>query len=293
MSARALITGLSGFTGGHVAAALAARGVDVLDPAALVDGFDLTDPATIRAALDRGAPDHVLHLGAVSFVAHDDPNDFYRINTVGTVNLLEALAGRSDVRKLVVASSANIYGNARAPCLTEDTAPAPVNHYACSKLAMEHLVRQWFGRLPILVTRPFNYTGRGQAKHFVIPKIVDHFARRADILEVGNLDVARDFSDVRDVAAIYADLLLSPAHSEVVNICSGRAYALQWIIDRCAALTGHELAVRVNPAFVRVDEVKSLVGSTARLAGLVPVPTRDLADTLEWMLGDDRQGLRA
>ncbi|WP_419816377.1 GDP-mannose 4,6-dehydratase [Glacieibacterium sp.] len=283
---RVLVTGLSGFTGIYVAEALAARGLEAVDPAAVVESFDLTLPETIADAVARIAPDYVVHLAAISFVGHDDPADFYRVNTIGTVNLLQALAGAPQpVRKIVVASSANIYGNTHVSPLDEASTPAPVNHYACSKLAMEHLVRQWFDRLPIVVTRPFNYTGRGQSAQFLVPKIVGHFARREPVLELGNLDVARDFTDVRDVASFYAELLLSAAQGEFVNICSGHAYSLEWIVETCAAITRHEIEIQVNPAFVRSDEIKTLVGDPAKLDALLGQQTRHhFGETLSWML---------
>lgn len=286
MSPRVLVTGLSGFTGAYIADALVARGLEVVDPLAAVTGFDLTLPATLAAAIDQVAPDYVIHLGAISFVNHANPVDFYRVNTVGTISLLEAIArSPKPVRKIIVASSANIYGNAQGSPLGETTVPQPVNHYACSKLAMEYLVRQWFDRLPIVVVRPFNYTGRGQAAKFLIPKIVDHFRRSAEIIELGNLDVARDFSDVRDVALAYAELLDAPAISDIVNICSGKSYSLQWIIDRCTEISGHTLKVETNPAFTRADEVKTLTGSPIKLDALVGNAVRhDFSTTLRWML---------
>ncbi len=286
-----LITGLSGFTGRYVADALRAGGHEIIDPEVASPGFDLKEPESLAKALAASKPDAVIHLAAISFVGHSDPADFYRVNTIGTVNLLEALVRAPiPVRKVVIASSANIYGNALVSPIDETSTPAPVNHYACSKLAMEHLVRQWFDRLPIIVTRPFNYTGRGQGAQFLVPKIVGHFARREPVLELGNLDVARDFSDVRDVAGLYAELLLSAAEGEIVNVCSGRAYSLQWIVDTCSAITGHELEVRVNPAFVRADEIKSLVGSTAKLDAQVSVLRRELDLTLAWMLSPGDYG---
>lgn len=286
VSSRVLITGLSGFTGRYVADALRARGHEIIDPEVASPGFDLKQPESLAVAFAAAEPDAVIHLAAISFVAHGDPAEFYRVNTVGTTNLLEAAgAARRPPTKLIIASSANIYGNSLLSPLTETMPAVPVNHYACSKLAMEFLTRQWFDRLPIIMTRPFNYTGVGQSPSFLVPKIVDHFRRDAEVIELGNLDVARDFSDVRDVATAYVELLEAPAVGEVFNICSGQSHSLQWIIDRCTEITGHGLKVVANPAFMRTDEIKTLVGDRAKLDTIADDTKRiDFAATLRWML---------
>jgi nucleoside-diphosphate-sugar epimerase len=150
---------------------------------------------------------------------------------------------------------------------------------------MEHMVRaNWFRRMPIVVTRPFNYTGPGQATHFLIPKIVNHLRDRAAFIELGNLDVFRDFSDVDDVVAAYMALLESGVRSEVVNICSGQGIALLDVVRIMNQLAGYEIEVRVNPEFVRENEVPRLVGNNAKLRSLVELPAvRPFAETLKRM----------
>jgi nucleoside-diphosphate-sugar epimerase len=119
-----------------------------------------------------------------------------------------------------------------------------------------------------------------------VPKIVEHFARREPVIELGNIDVARDFSDVRYVASAYEALLNCDASAQTVNICTGTPYTLREIVSAASNLTGHELQVRVNPAFVRPTDVKMLAGSPAKLRSLVPeVQATPFIDTLRWMLG--------
>src|SRR6185369_10602733 len=153
--------------------------------------------------------------------------------------------------------------------IDENVRPEPVNHYANSKLAMEFMARAYFDRLNILITRPFNYTGVGQAGQFLIPKIVTHYRERRKEIELGNLDVVRDFSDVRFVAEVYKRLMECDYVSEIVNICSGRGISLQEIIGKISDMTGHTIKTVKKPEFVRKNEVKTLIGSNRKLISLI------------------------
>ena len=282
-----LLTGAAGFTGHYLRKALEIHGYDVV-PLQFegANPCDLTDLAATESAVRDARPDAVIHLAALSFVGHEHPEEFYRVNVFGTLNLLQALAELDrPPQRVLIASSGNVYGTPDIEVLDESVCPAPVNHYANSKLAMEHMVRaNWFSRLPIVITRPFNYTGPGQAKHFLIPKIVRHFRDRAAFIELGNLDVSRDFSDVDDVVAAYMALLKSNVRSEIVNICSGQGIALLDVVRIMNQLAGYEIEVRVNPEFVRTNEVPRLVGSNTKLRRLVELPApRPFGESLKRM----------
>ena len=281
---RVLVTGLGGFTGIHLTPLLEQRGYEVV-PAAEPE-FDLLREDSVAALLEAAQPDYVIHLAAISFVAHQDARAVYAVNTVGTTSLLSALERIAPrLRKVVLASTSQVYGNATNDPITESTPPAPISHYACSKLAMELMARNFFDRLPILITRPFNYIGRGQAAQFLLPKLIDHFKRKASVIELGNLDVERDFLDVRSVADAYVRLLDSPLQSQVVNIASGIGRSLASILNDLTHLTGHRPATVVNAALVRSNEVRRLVGSSERLVKAIgPLRYSDFEATLRWML---------
>jgi nucleoside-diphosphate-sugar epimerase len=282
---RVLVTGIQGFTGPYVARALQAAGHEVHGTEAW-PAFDLRRPETLVAALDSAQPDYVVHLAGLSSVTHADPAELYAVNTVGTGNLLQAIAERAPkVRTVLLASSANVYGNTAADPIDEDVPPAPVNHYACSKLAMEFIARTWFDRLPIVITRPFNYTGPGQTEAFLIPKLVAHYAGRRPVLELGNIDVERDFSDVRMLADAYVRLLAANESGIVVNVCSGVGRSLRSVLAELRAITGHEPEIHVATHLVRRAEVHRLVGSNVRLRGIIgPCSHADFPDTLRWMV---------
>jgi nucleoside-diphosphate-sugar epimerase len=276
-----LLTGAAGFTGLFFKRQAEAAGHTVWPLAA-----NLTDKAAVAAEVLQVAPEAVVHLAAISFVGHADDTAFYAVNVLGTMNLLAAVAALPLApTQVLLASSANVYGNCDASPITETQAPAPVNHYATSKLAMEHMALTYADRLPIVVTRPFNYTGPGQAPQFLIPKLVSHFTRRADRIELGNLHVEREFNDVRMVCEAYLRLLAQGQPGQIYNVCSGQPHTLQHVINTLERITGHTMAVDVNPAFVRANEVHRLCGSPAKLQAAVgPLGDWGLEGTLRWML---------
>ena len=166
MKNRVLVTGLEGFTGVHLEDALQKSGFEVfgtsLNPSTKSNIF--TCNTTKRDAIERIVlnvqPTYVIHLAAISFVGETNASLIYDVNVMGTENLLESLLKlRNAPKKVILASSATVYGNQKSSVLDETMCPAPVNHYGYSKLAMEHLPKTYFDKLPILITRPFNSAG--------------------------------------------------------------------------------------------------------------------------------------
>ena len=285
-SRRLLITGIAGFTGAHLSRHFAALGYEVfgttIDAPATPEHFrcDLRDRDALRSVIEHIRPTHVIHLAAISFVGESNASLIYDVNVIGSCNLLDALAQLPQIpQKVILAGSATVYGDQGCEVLDETMCPRPVNHYGCSKLAMEQMASSYRSTLPIIITRPFNYTGPGQEGHFLIPKIVSHFKERKSMIELGNLHVEREFNDIFDVCEIYARLLSSDAQGETLNLCTGRGVALLSVIDMMNTIAGYEIEVRVNPAFVRPNEIKRLVGSADKLSSLIgtrkPRPVRD------------------
>lgn len=291
---KALITGIKGFTGHYMAAELSAAGYEIYGlgstPAQDAENYiqvDLTDAKEVKYAIDKISPNVVVHLAAIAFVGHADPAAFYNVNLIGTRNLLQALADMTKKPEaILIASSANVYGNNTPGKLSEITTANPANDYAVSKLAMEYVAKLFMEKLPVVITRPFNYTGVGQAENFLIPKIVKHFKERKAVIELGNIDVWRDFSDVRFIVKNYAKLLNSSAFGKTVNVASGDMYSLREVIEICEELTDHKIRIEVNPHFVRANEIKELCGDVSLLNILTDEQAQKipLRDTLKWML---------
>jgi len=294
---RALITGLAGFTGRHLADYLKVHGWEVFaldrdedsNPGS-TPAIDINDTGSVIQRLKEVRPTHFVHLAANSHVV-GDPLAFFRVNLLGTESLMEAIvASGMHPAKVLVASSANVYGNTSHSPITEDEPLRPMNHYALSKASMEQMLFKWHARLPIVITRPFNYTGPGQSEAFVMPKIVHAFHRRDPVIKLGNLDVARDLSDIRFVCEAYLRLLQVQTTWQTFNICSGSSIHLLRVLELLREISGHDPRIEVDPAFVRKDEIKELCGSGQRLSdavGEIPVIShRDILSHMYRSLGN-------
>ena len=286
---RVLIFGSDSFTGKHLISYLKKHSYRVdgtsLNPKNNELKCDITKKEEIKEILKTIQPDFIINLSAISFVAHSNNEDFYKINTIGAINILEICQELNiNPKKIILASSATIYGNQNKELLDESLCPKPVNHYGCSKLSMEHIASTFFEKLNIIITRPFNYTGIGQSENFLIPKIIKHFKENKKEIELGNLDVIREFNDINFVCEAYKRLLETPHKSVIVNIASNRGIKLLDIIEMMNKIAGYKIKVKINPKFVRKNEIKSLTGSNELLFKLIgKINQKDFFETLKEM----------
>ncbi len=186
---------------------------------------------------------------------------------------------------MILASSANIYGNGyEGIAINEQTTPSPTNEYAQSKLDMEIMSLRWTDRLPISIVRPFNYTGVGQSEKFLVPKIVKAYAEKKEFLELGNLNVARDFSDVRFVAQAYGEIADRCINGITINLCSGVSTSLMSLIHLCEEISNHHLEIVSKKEFQRASEVSSLMGSTELMEKVLGFKSPfTLKETIRWI----------
>ncbi len=291
---RLLITGISGFTGHYVRQEFISHGWDVfgcgISESALPGYYlaDLLRPEALREMVAEVQPHAVVHLAGMAYAAHGSPIDFYTAHVQGTLNLLSALDARAEnLQKVLLVSSANVYSNAALGKYSETSPLQPFNDYGVSKLAMEYMAWLWREKLPIAIVRPFNYSGVGQSVHFLLPKIVRHFKEKAPRIELGNLQVRRDYSDVRSVAEAYRKLVECPDANGAINVCSENSYSVHEILEMMSKISEHTLAVVVNQSFVRENEIKILYGDSTKLQSLIgPWETRPLQETLRWMFNE-------
>jgi GDP-6-deoxy-D-talose 4-dehydrogenase len=260
-----LVTGADGFTGRHLCSRATETGYEVVRLKA-----DLLDREALQDEVLFVQPDLVVHLAAISFVGSPNKTSFYAVNVIGTTNLLDALLTLpGQPLKVLLASSANIYGNCDITPIDEDVPPNPINHYASSKLAMEKMALTYSDKISIVISRPFNYTGPGQSDDFIIPKLVGHFSDKKSSISLGNLEIQREFNDVGMVCDSYLSLLNYGKPGEIYNVCSGEAYCLQFVIDKLSELTGHSVKVKVDSQFVRTNDVAILRGDSRKLDNLL------------------------
>lgn len=297
-----LVTGASGFVGGTLLGMAGAGGIGGYSRIIpLTDKVDLRDSSAVDRALSGQSADAVIHLAAISFVPDSiaRPHETYAVNLRGTINLLEALSREGFRGAFLYVSSGDVYGAVPAERLpiTEERLPKPRNPYSASKLAAEAYCYQLSqaSAMRVIIARPFNHIGPGQSERFAVAGFAKQIAeikqgRRAPTIEVGNVNVTRDFSDVRDVVRAYLKLLESGVSGEAYNVCSGVERNVGDVLRRMLELAGVSASVKSINDKVRPNEQTRHFGSNRKLcedtgwAASVPFEQslRDLLDS--WTL---------
>ena len=287
---RVLITGATGFVGAHLRRYLLDHTVDTLvgtvypdlphDPAPSsrehLRYLDLCDAGATAELVNEVRPDAIVHLAAQSHVptAYSDPWATLRNNILGQLNLLEACVAGGLAPRILAVGSGEEYGRAGEADLplTEEHPLRPENPYSVSKVAQDVMGYQYFISygLPVMRVRPFNHVGPGQSPRFVLPAFASQVAEieaglREPVLSVGNLEPARDFTDVRDVVAAYALILRRGTPGDVYNVASGRAHTVRTLVDQLVALAGMPIEVRIDPERYRPADIPIIYGSAAKL----------------------------
>lgn len=291
---KVLIIGMDSFTGQYLQSYLTKYRFDVYGTAYSnhsdkVYKCDITIKDEIKNIIKKLKPEYIINLVAISFVGNEQKELFYKVNVLAVENILDSIVeiGNYKPEIVILVSSATVYGNQNENLLDESMCPNPVNHYGISKLAMEQLAKTYFDKLNIIITRPFNYTGVGQAEHFLIPKIVKHFKEKRKEIELGNIEVFREFNDIEFVCEIYRKLLEGNIANNIVNIASNRVIALKDVITQMGKISGYEINIKINPLFVRENEIIRLSGSTDKLYSLIGnMEQKEFKNTLKDMYND-------
>lgn len=285
-----LLTGANGFVGQTMQAALPC--------VPLPYGLDLRDAPALAAAVAEIRPDAVIHLAAQSFVpaSFENPRETFDVNFIGTLNLLSALKDSGFVGRMLFVGSGDTYGLVPTEALPvcEEQPLRPRNPYAVSKVAGEALCYQWSQTeaFEIIMARPFNHIGPGQSTRFAIADFARQIAeirlgRHEPVLSVGDIDVTRDFTDVRDVVRAYILLLASGRNGEAYNVCSGVERSVRSLLEALIVLAGIQISIQQDPARLRPAEQRRMVASYDKLrrdTGWVPENSleKSLRDLLDY-----------
>lgn len=300
---RALITGVSGFVGRHLAAHLIEAGDEVIGVDRSDGSVDILDPGSISRAFESVQPEVVYHLAGWSDVGGSwtKPVEAFRANAEGTLNVLLACAELGSSR-VVAISSADIYGpvsDDELP-LPEEAPLRPVSPYAASKVAADYVALQaWLGRrCPVIRVRAFNHLGPGQSNKFVAPALAERIARNElsgqDEVVVGNMQARRDFTDVRDVVRAYRLLAEDGQAGEAYNVCSGHDVAILDLAESLVSMALRPMSLRRDPDLERKVDVPVLRGDNTKLRAATGwEPAIPLEQTLADLLDDMRSRVRS
>ncbi|WP_135553114.1 GDP-mannose 4,6-dehydratase [Paenibacillus cymbidii] len=308
---KALITGITGFVGSHMAEYLLQRGVDVYGTirnrsrmehiADIADDIqlaecELRDPYSVQHLVEEIKPDLIFHLAAQSFVptSWNSPIDTIHNNVAGQVNIMEAMRRFDNGCKLQIACSSEQYGyvEPHETPIKETNPLRPLSPYAVSKVAQEYLGYQYFRSygLHIVPTRTFNHTGPRRGEHFVTSNFAKQIAeiekgRKPPVLFVGNLDAKRDFTDVRDVVRAYWLALEKGEAGETYNIASGTCITIRDMLQMLISLSTVDIEVQLDPNRLRPSDVEILYGDYGKFHGQTGwQPEIPFAQTMEDLL---------
>jgi len=317
LNRRVFITGATGFVGRYLQAELEARGAVVFgtafpeapDPPSSGSGarlarVDILSEKDLTAAVAEVEPDWVVHLAALSHVklSWEMRRDTLETNLIGTLNLLEAVRRRTPGARFLFVSSSDVYGGGSgARPLREDDPVLSMNPYALTKLSGEKLVDFYrrIEKLDAVIARSFPHTGPGQSADFVCSDWASQLVSiekglRKPVLNVGNLDVSRDFLDVRDVVKAYAELLLRGRRGEIYNVSAGKATALRDILNRLLDGVSVDVKVEVDPDRLRKTDILRLSGDNRKILNdVLWHPEIPFEKTLRDLLDDWRSRLSA
>jgi GDP-4-dehydro-6-deoxy-D-mannose reductase len=317
---RALITGIGGFVGRHLLHHLQAEGDDVSGLARPADCQDLAmsvrvyhsdlgDRTAVERVMRETRPEAVYHLAAQSSPAESlaDPWATIGNNLLGQINLFEAVLSAGIRPRVLVVGSSDEYGRVRPEDVpTDENVPLrPTSPYAVSKVGQDVMGFQYFAQhgLQVVRVRPFNHTGPGQDVRFVIPSFAHQLAEieageREPVLRVGNLDVARDFTDARDMVCAYRLALVAGVPGDVYNLGRGRSVRIAEMVDELITLCRVPVETRVDQTLLRPSDVPRQEADTRKFTTLTGWQPRiawhtTLRDTLEYWRQKVEEGLCA
>jgi len=262
---------------------------------------DIRDADEIAAVIRATNPEWIFHLAGVSSVAAswNNPRHAFEVNVVGSYNVFEAAMRQPSPPRILNVSTAQVYAPADA-ALTEASPTCPDNPYAATKAMAELLMVQHRSSRSggIATVRAFNHTGPGQSPSYVLPSFAKQLAQMeaglcAPVLKVGDINVKRDFTDVRDVVVAYCELLEKGKTGEIYNVCSGHAVVLADLLRELQKNSGVAVDIETDPARLRANEPPLMVGDPGKIMRDIGwTPRISLENTIKDLLAYWRTRIR-
>ncbi len=281
---RVLVTGATGFVGHYLVRLLLERGCDVCGTYFMdferdslndvqLEKLDITQKERVRQLIKNFLPDEIYHLAAIAATSGIEREMYYSTNYLGAYTLLDAAADVVPNSRVLIICSANAYGQLSNGCqpIMENQELRPVNHYAAAKAAADMTACAFAVEgLHVVRARPFNHTGPGQNTSFVCSRLAKLVAEvslgiRKPVIEVGNIDAARDFTDVRDVVEAYWMLLQKGRSGEAYNVCSQKVYSVREVINILAKISDVNITLMKSPELLRKSDIPVLLGSHEKI----------------------------
>ena len=282
---KALITGINGFVGPHLKAELEKNNYEVFgsdihkrsEDAKNIFICDITNYAEVLKVINQVKPDCIFHLAGFSSVAKSfqQPELCHKINVEGTRNLLKAIVEAELRSKVLIVSSAQVYGRPKYLPIDEKHPIDQSSPYAKSRIDQENLCKEF--DLPIIIARSFNHTGPGQPDTFAIPSFKKQVKETPDggVIKAGNIEVVRDFSDVRDVVRAYRVLIEKGKEGEIYNVGSGKGLSIKEVIETFMNREKKNLKIEIDPNRTRDQEIPALICDNSKISKL-GVKIRDI-----------------
>lgn len=279
---KALITGISGFVGPHLKHELEKNSYEVfgLGKSKSSDKnyfqADITDKNQLNSIIQKIQPTHIFHLAGVSSprLAKNNPELTMLVNVQGTENLFQSVLNLEEKPRVFVAGSSHVYGIPQYLPIDERHPVEGKGPYNKSKAEQEKLINEYAKKFFIVGSRSFNHTGPGQTDVFVVPKIIKQIIEikqnKRESLEMGNINLKRDFCDVRDVVCAYRLLIEQEKNEVLANVCRGESISLEKIITIAKDLADLDnIDIQVNQAFVSKNDIVDIYGDNSFLKSLV------------------------
>ena len=278
---RAFITGINGFVGAHLSRLLLSKNLEVYgidtsenfgrDEKVEYYNIDLLDSEKLKKTIDSIKPELVFHLAGISSVkkSYNQPELCKKINVDGTKNLLDAVIKAKINPRILVVSSAEVYGVPESVPTKETANLNPKNPYAESKKEQEELCKRYMEKLQIIISRSFQHTGPGQKPLFATSDFAKQIAEiekgiKEPIIRVGNLEARRSFTDVRDIVKAYYLSIQKCIPGETYNIGSGKVYSIKEALDMLLSMSNVKIEVRIDPKKIRPSDIPIQVGDSAK-----------------------------